>query len=477
MLLFSTLLEINDTMTQDAFIQLVLEWNQGSPHEANIIQGIEWHGERNVRYGTDKMWLAIEEYRNENIIAVRYEKTEEDGVVWDTDYVMNFNEMKMSIRLDRSYLESALSVDPKFSTPHFITLLINGGYLKKDGDLPILRTPILVDEPLLEVVSDIINGNAHYQLPVVYVSKTYEEKDPVDVWKLAGRLKGVAHVLVQKTSWSGSTLRRLCDSKNEYNGAIGVYFPNQAVGHQKFLNHQYVGSETKMAEKVIRSVIQYCNAQRTEVLYTWQGVNNSLLRDRYSSKKDELAVSESALEQNQYETDALLQMADQDAERMRQQIAELTRQNDALTYEVQGLRNKLSSIDSVPVLYLGGEDELFQGEIKEILLEILSNALSSIEPNTRRADVLGDIIRSNGDVQGTIAEKAQTLKATLNGYKSLNGSKKRILSDLGFEINEDGRHYKLTYYGDGRYMATLAKTPSDNRSGMNIALEMIKNMF
>lgn len=53
MLLFSTLLEINDTMTKDAFIQLVLEWNQGSPHEENIIQGIEWNGERNVRYGTD----------------------------------------------------------------------------------------------------------------------------------------------------------------------------------------------------------------------------------------------------------------------------------------------------------------------------------------------------------------------------------------------------------------------------------------
>ena len=43
MLLFSTLLEINDTMTKDSFIQLVLEWNQGSPHEENIIQGIEWY--------------------------------------------------------------------------------------------------------------------------------------------------------------------------------------------------------------------------------------------------------------------------------------------------------------------------------------------------------------------------------------------------------------------------------------------------
>lgn len=90
------------------------------------------------------LWLAIEEYRNENIIAIRYEKTEVDGVVWDADYVMNFNDMKMSIQLDRSYLEEALVIDPTFSTPHFITLLIAHGYLKDDGNLPILRTPCFI---------------------------------------------------------------------------------------------------------------------------------------------------------------------------------------------------------------------------------------------------------------------------------------------------------------------------------------------
>ena len=40
MLLFSTLLDINDTLTKDAFIKLVIEWNQGSPHANNVISGI-----------------------------------------------------------------------------------------------------------------------------------------------------------------------------------------------------------------------------------------------------------------------------------------------------------------------------------------------------------------------------------------------------------------------------------------------------
>ena len=53
MLLFSTTLEINDSLTKDGFIELVLGWNKNTPHEANIIPGIEWDGisRENIDYG------------------------------------------------------------------------------------------------------------------------------------------------------------------------------------------------------------------------------------------------------------------------------------------------------------------------------------------------------------------------------------------------------------------------------------------
>jgi len=74
MLLFSTILDIEKSLTKDSFIKLVLEWNQGSPHESNVLKGIKWNGEHNIRYGNEKLWIDIEEYRNKNIIAVRFEK-------------------------------------------------------------------------------------------------------------------------------------------------------------------------------------------------------------------------------------------------------------------------------------------------------------------------------------------------------------------------------------------------------------------
>ena len=47
-----------------------------------------WHGERSARYGTQKLWLEFAEYPDERIIAVRHEKTADDGVVWDSDFIL-----------------------------------------------------------------------------------------------------------------------------------------------------------------------------------------------------------------------------------------------------------------------------------------------------------------------------------------------------------------------------------------------------
>ena len=109
MLLFSTILDINDSLTKDSFIQLAINWNQSSPHASNIIPDIAWNGERNIRFGNATLWMEVNEYRNKNTIAIRYEKTDPDGAVWDTDYVMNFSDMRMSIQLDRSYISRSPS--------------------------------------------------------------------------------------------------------------------------------------------------------------------------------------------------------------------------------------------------------------------------------------------------------------------------------------------------------------------------------
>ena len=53
----------------------------------------------------------------------------------------------------------------------------------------------------------------------------------------------------------------------------------------------------------------------------------------------------------------------------------MTHTNEILTYENQGLRSKMDSMDNMPILYLGEEEEFFQDEIKAMLLDALEQAL------------------------------------------------------------------------------------------------------
>ena len=71
----------------------------------------------------------------------------------------------------------------------------------------------------------------------------------------------------------------------------------------------------------------------------------------------------------------------------------------------QGLREKLNSQDAQPVLFLGDEEEFFPGEIKEIILSILDEALSSCKEQSRRNDVVEDLLDHNS--YGHVCQKHQ----------------------------------------------------------------------
>ena len=51
------------------------------------------------------------------------------------------------------------------------------------------------------------------------------------------------------------------------------------------------------------------------------------------------------------------------------------------------------------------------------------------------------------------------------------------LTELGFSISEDGKHYKLTYMDDDRYTFALPKSGSDYRGGLNAASDISKRVF
>ena len=83
----------------------------------------------------------------------------------------------------------------------------------------------------------------------------------------------------------------------------------------------------------------------------------------------------------------------------------------------------------------------------------------------------------NNDCRRVVSEKQDEIKNMLKSYDGLNKTSRQELIDFGFEITDDGKHYKLIFCGDNRYSTALSKTPSDHREGKNAASEIIGKML
>lgn len=454
MILFSTILTANDSLTEDNFIELVLRWNRESEHQENIVQGTEtWNGEHTIRFGNEDLSLEIEEYhsKEQSIIAVRHQKIVSGGIIWNSDFIANFSERKLAVQLDRSYREDRQLMDQAFSTPHFITYLIQAGYLRDDVRMPVSREPIFLDQDQTELIESIYKQEQKEHLPIVLVSPISTDEYPVDIYLLASRLKGIAHILVHQNT--------------EFSGSVSIYYPNQTRSVKRFL---FRGNSESLLDRIVKHVMTYSNLKNIPELYTWDGVNNALLQNRLTDQTIKQMEAESEKEQ-------LYDVFGEDLEKLQRQVEELTRSNQALHAENQGLRRKFMENEQPEILQTGEEDEFYPGEIEDCILSILTDALKNSDPKSRQNHILTDLLEHN-NYQALSEKRKQEIKTLFKGYKSMSSAMRQTLQKLGFEISEDGSHYKLTYFGDPRYKTVIAKTGSDHREGKNISSVISKMM-
>ena len=165
-------------------------------------------------------------------------------------------------------------------------------------------------------------------------------------------------------------------------------------------------------------------------------------------------------------------------------IDDLQAENEILQAEKEALERRLQDHSMAgkatgnELLQPGEECDLYPREIREILVAVLRDARKGVPQGSRRADILDDLLAHN-EVKDVPDKKAKALKNALKGYTDLDSSLRRKLEDLGIDVAEQGRkHYKLKYYGDDRYSASMACTGGDaGRGGRNLAAELIQKFF
>ena len=223
----------------------------------------------------------------------------------------------------------------------------------------------------------------------------------------------------------------------------------------------------------------YLNNQtdiKTRYEQVYKEAEEKLSKIQETMEEESNRITAEARDKALSEANELLESFDEEEKRLRKQIEDLTKDNENLRNENDGLRQKIQSMDGVPLLKRGEEDDFYAGEIKDLVLLVLSEALTAIPENTRRKDAVRDII-DNNDFKHLTEKRADEIKRMLKTYKGMTAKLRQDLEKLDFEITEDGKHYKVYYHGDPRYCCTMSKTPSDWRTGQISSSKINRTAF
>lgn len=287
---------------------------------------------------------------------------------------MNFNTHIFSIKLDREATVDTIGFVPKFKLPVIVNMLLDKDYVGTDGDMQISAQPISITKENYKTIENIICRNVIYSMPVIYVTKSWG-RYPFKVKELSYRLRGVAHVLIEEDADVSKILRETCCGKNSHHGSVGIYYPSSSASHKIISTGKYEGREEILIDRIVAIVCRYVNQQARDRMMTWEGVQNELLKLRYASATEKKAQAENEV----------FEVYDNFAEELEEKehtIEELNNRIMALQAENQGLRGKYERVTEVPLLYYGIEDELYEGEIKDQILEILDNQLNHVKKKT-----------------------------------------------------------------------------------------------
>lgn len=382
---------------------------------------------------------------------------------------MNFNTHVFSIKIDRETTADTIGFIPQFKTPILVNMLLERGYIAMDNGLEISDRAIPIKKDNYKVIEDIICRNTIYSMPVIYVTKSWG-RYPLRVQSLAYRLRGVAHTLVEEDTDVSKVLKESCHGMNSHHGSIGIYYPGSSALYKIITTGRYEKHEEILLDRIVNIVCRYMNQQARDKMMTWEGVQNELLKLRYVSATEKKAKAEN-------EVSEVYENFSDELEEKERTIKELNNRVIALQAENQGLRAKYEQVTEIPLIYYGVEDELYEGEIKDQILEMLHNQMSQVKKKTRKEHILQDILECN-EITGAVDKKRKDIKRILKGYTKVGDSLKCDLKAYGFAIEKEGRHYKLIYKGDSRYLFTMAASGSDSQhGGGNLSAEIIRDML
>ncbi|GKX42538.1 hypothetical protein SOASR015_15720 [Pectobacterium carotovorum subsp. carotovorum] len=459
---FSTGFYLKTGSTSQDVINECLTWVSGSPHTSftpAVLDMQRGNSAFDIEAENEKIEVIFCSENEVDMYCFRYSKISGPHK-WVTDISTNEYRKDGSVWIQvesNVYAQQAVYKAPKTKRPLIVMLLLDKFSGGKDDNFTIGVEPVYLNDSQegLEKATNLINAKTSNRLPVVYVSSKYyyrEHAHNLIPERMARKLAGLAHVMIEPDGAKFSNkLKFMVGSKNAYGGAVGIYWPNgQGISIHKRGEKTATDFEDLIFDEVIMAITSLTPLRKNG----WVEINNAKTRKSIQSLKE--AGSNSV---------ELISLYEEDNVYLRDEVKELSLKIQNLESRIRILTDK-SSVQGDISINIGAEDDLFDGEIFEIIISTLNKSLSTLHEKSRFHDVISSIINTN-KIDGIIDVHDKELKQAMIGYRSMTPKLQATLKKIGFSINDEGKHLKLVYHDDPRYTYILPKTGSDRRGSLN----------
>ena len=471
-------------------------------------------GYDDICYATDrkKSVMAFIYDHEKQIAAVQFQIKKGNNMsrCWELMFIKTKGQLVIEYEDSASCAGSISGSEQKdlLSTPGIIKSIIDHGYsYTPEGCLPLKSCPFVIDEESKELVSSYItrllipapHEKPGKWKPLVYVPVSRIKKTHIVTKDLSRRLKGVAHIVYLQNRCIDKQMRKQFRRIHLGTRHVTVIYPAGASG-DRFNNVEHFRIPTTMDDtgRIICQIIHFVNATTGISSYSFEPLLNSILTRKIQKLREELVTEKSTRMEAEKEvihlrqaeihlrediTEKVMSDAEEIIASYEEDIAELKDTNYEIRMKMQGLevenermRIRQKNPNQIPVLYFGKEKEFYIGEISDLLMSVLEDSLTNIPEKSRKHDIVTDILSANGyrHIGLTRNEKVRHL---LKNYTGMTGRVREGLEALGFHVEETSGHFKITYFGDKRYLAVLGSTPSDVRSGKNNAALIARIAF
>ncbi|HDL86006.1 MAG TPA: hypothetical protein ENH11_06740 [Candidatus Acetothermia bacterium] len=470
MLSFATEFPITHDCHALRFIEAVKTWILGSPHTRltpNMLRDLAPTGEASVKEGHESLKTLGVSGSDQDAVAVRY-KTSSKGLEWTTTSVFSRTASDAWVRIQVSCETSHPAVRlPPAKKPILVRTLLDEFGGAPDGLLRIGRSPFRLEDTDIDVAAQLIRGEAGCRLPLVYVSAPFQGGPIVDCDRLAADLSAMAHVVVEPNRPFSVRLRLDVGSENVYGGTVGIYWPEGGGRRSFFIGRDYE-SPSQVSKAVFDEIRVALTNRRPLERCTWASVQES-----WSRKEIQALQASGSQELSEY-----IEAFDKELDAKTERIEDAEREIRRLRSELQVYEARLAAGGGgVSIVKPGREQDLYLNETLIIVRDAIADALTRVPDNSRRQHVLESLLKANEDVDDMAESNREELKQILRGTKGMKSKMRSRLEAMGFSITEDGKHYKLVFQGDNRYVFTLPKSGSDWRGGLNAASDIGSMLF